>query len=67
MSERMSKNVFLIVYGLIVITLLMMSSGCSIQFGDYERYKEVHRGGMCDEKTSQEDYYVNCHNCDEID
>ena len=33
MSEKMSKNVFLIVYGLIVITMLMMSScGSSKQF-----------------------------------
>ena len=51
----------------VVLGVVCMLSSCGIQFGDYQRYKEVHRGGMCDEKVSQEDYYVDCENCDEVD
>ena len=52
---------------IIVSVFLMCFSSCGIQFGDYERYKQVHKSSMCQEEVTQEDYYVNCCNCDEID
>ena len=51
----------------LIVGVVCMMSSCGIQFGNYERYKEVHRGGTCQEEVTQEDYYVNCENCDEID
>ena len=45
-------------------------SSCGIQFGNYERWKEIHRGGTCE--VDERDYeftsaYNKCENCDEID
>ena len=46
---------------------VILFSSCGIQFGDYERYKEVHRNNICQEEITQEDYYADCENCDEVD
>jgi len=53
----------------IIVGVVCMMSSCGIQFGNYERWKEVHGGGTCQEKVTQDDYYatINCENCDEID
>ena len=51
----------------IIVGVVSMMSSCGIQFGNYERYKEVHRGGTCKDEVTQEDYYVDCENCDEVD
>ena len=54
----------------LIVGVVCMMSSCGIQFGNYERYKEVHRGGTCE--GDERDYeftsaYNNCENCDEID
>ena len=49
---------------------IQIMSSCGIQFGNYERWKEIHRGVTCE--VDERDYeftsaYNNCENCDEID
>ena len=51
----------------VIISVVCMMSSCGIQFGNYERYKEINRNNTCQDEVTQEDYYVNCENCDEID
>jgi len=57
----------------IIVSVVCLMSSCGIQFGDYERWKEIHRGGTCEvEEVDERDYeftsvYNNCENCDEID
>ena len=56
---------------IIVLTVITLAfSSCGIQFGDYDRWKEIHRGGTCE--VDERDYeftsvYNNCENCDEVD
>jgi len=64
MKKIIERNVAEII---IVSVFLMCFSSCGIQFGDYERYKQVNKSSMCQEEVTQEDYYVDCCNCDEID
>ena len=54
----------------IIVGVVCLMSSCGIQFGNYERWKEIHRGGTCE--VDKRDYeftsaYNNCENCDEID
>tara|TARA_R100001163_G_scaffold44545_1_gene33623 strand:+ start:658 stop:846 length:189 start_codon:yes stop_codon:yes gene_type:complete len=57
----------------IIVGVVCLMSSCGIQFGNYERWKEIHRGGTCEvEEVDERDYeftsaYNNCENCDEID
>ena len=57
----------------IIVSVVCLMSSCGIQFGDYERWKEIHRGGTCEvEEVNERDYeftsvYNNCENCDEVD
>ena len=57
----------------IIVGVVCLMSSCGIQFGDYERWKEIHRGGTCEvEEVDERDYeftsvYNNCENCDEVD
>jgi hypothetical protein len=57
----------------IIVSVVCLMSSCGIQFGDYERWKEIHRGGTCEvEEVDERDYeftsvYNNCENCDEVD
>jgi len=56
----------------IIVGVVCLMSSCGIQFGNYERYKEIHRGGTCEEEVTKYDYdyYADCNiceNCDEID
>ena len=51
----------------VIIGVVCMMSSCGIQFGNYDRYKEINRNNTCQDEVTQEDYYVNCENCDEID
>jgi len=47
-----------------------MMSSCGIQFGNYERYKEIHRNNTCQVEDEREYEFIsayNCENCDEID
>lgn len=45
MKKLVERNVAEIVF-ITIITLVMMSS-CGVQFGDYERYREVHGKKTC--------------------
>ena len=45
MKKVVERNVAEIVF-ITIITLVMMSS-CGVQFGDYERYREVHGKKTC--------------------
>ena len=54
----------------LIVGVVCMMSSCGIQFGNYERWKEIHRGGTCE--VDERDYeftsaYNKCENCDEID
>ena len=57
----------------LIVSVVCLMSSCGIQFGNYERWKEIHRGGTCEvEEVTQYDYdyYTDsniCENCDEID
>ena len=57
----------------IIVGVVCLMSSCGIQFGNYERWKEIHRGGTCEveevEELTQDEYYssLDCMNCDEID
>ena len=53
----------------IIVGVVCMMSSCGIQFGNYERWKQVNKPNMCKEEVTQNDYYatINCENCDEID
>ena len=61
MTKIVERNLAeLIVIGVFVTVFL---SSCGLQFGNYERYKQVNRSGMCQEvkkdcciKTAQEVY-----------
>jgi hypothetical protein len=50
----MKKNTILI--GLILVGIL---SSCGIQFGNYERYKKVHRSSMCSSEMEELEKSVN--------
>ena len=59
---------------IITLGLVGLMSSCGIQFGDYERYKEINRKCWVADDGSKhtgqvEDYYyeASCENCDEID
>ena len=58
---------------IIVLTVITLAfSSCGIQFGDYDRWKEIHRGGTCEvEEVDERDYEFTsaygCENCDETD
>ena len=55
---------------IIGVFLMVFLSSCGIQFGNYERWKEVHNSDLCKNEISQEDIYTsndNCENCDEVD
>ena len=54
---------------IITLGLVGLMSSCGIQFGNYERWKQVNKPSMCQEEVTQDDYYatINCENCDEID
>ena len=41
-----------------IVTLVMMSS-CGVQFGNYERYKKVHRSSMCSSEMEELEKSVN--------
>ena len=53
----------------LIVGVVCMMSSCGIQFGNYERWKQVNKPSMCQEEVTQDDYYatINCENCDEID
>lgn len=54
----------------VIIGVVCMMSSCGIQFGNYERYKEINRNNTCqfeDEKEYEFTSAYNCENCDEID
>ena len=53
----------------LIVGVVCMMSSCGIQFGNYERWKQVNKPSMCQEEATQDDYYatINCENCDEID
>jgi len=57
----------------IIVSVVCLMSSCGIQFGNYERWKEIHRGGTCEvEEVDEREYeftsvYNNCENCDEVD
>ena len=44
----------------IIVGVVSLMSSCGIQFGNYERYKEIHRGGTCSIKETTDElmYYV---------
>tara|TARA_R110002020_G_C16105795_1_gene759086 strand:+ start:357 stop:626 length:270 start_codon:yes stop_codon:yes gene_type:complete len=59
MKKIVERNMAEIVF-ITIVTLVMMSS-CGVQFGNYERYKKVHRSSMCSEINKSVDeleYYV---------
>ena len=53
----------------LIVSVVCLMSSCGIQFGNYERWKQVNKPSMCQEEVTQDDYYatINCENCDEID
>ena len=67
MKKLLEQNLAAII---VLIVFALAFSSCGIQFGNYERWKEIHRGGTCE--VDERDYeftsaYNNCENCDEID
>ena len=68
MTKIIEKNLAeLIVVG--VFTLCFFSS-CGIQFGNYERWKEVYGNDTCQVDEREYEFTTlnnNCENCDEID
>jgi hypothetical protein len=60
----------------VLLGIVTLMSSCGIQFGDYNRWRQVHGNkGMCQneveevEEMTQEEFYssLDCENCDEID
>ena len=62
----------------LTLGVVALFSSCGIQFGNYERYKQVHKSNMCqnelkkEKELTQDEYYdylvtTGCENCDEID
>ena len=53
----------------IIVSVVCLMSSCGIQFGDYDRWKEIHRGGTCevDERDYEFTSAYGCENCDETD
>jgi len=55
----------------VVLGIVTLMSSCGIQFGDYERWKEINQKNTCqiDEREYEfiSAYEGQCHNCDEID
>ena len=44
----------------LIVGVVCMMSSCGIQFGNYERYKQIHRNNTCSVKEITDDlmYYV---------
>ena len=54
----------------LIVGVVCLMSSCGIQFGNYERYKEIHRNNTCEVDEREYEFtsaYNNCENCDEID
>ena len=57
----------------LILGVVVLLSSCGIQFGDYNRWKQVHGNkGMCQNEVDEREYeftsaYNGCENCDEID
>jgi len=68
MTKIVERNLAeLIVIGVFITVFL---SSCGLQFGNYERWKEIHGKPECKTELSQENMYTSthdCHNCDETD
>jgi hypothetical protein len=52
----------------IIVGVVCMMSSCGIQFGNYERYKQLNRPSMCQEDQREYEFTSahECENCDEI-
>ena len=52
-----------------IVGVVCLMSSCGIQFGNYDRWKEVHGGSTCevDEREYEFTSAYRCENCDETD
>ena len=55
---------------IITLGLVGLMSSCGIQFGDYERWKDMHGEHNCQVDEREYEFtsaYGDCENCDEVD
>jgi len=52
----------------LIVSIVCLMSSCGIQFGNYERWKQINRPSMCqvDEREYEFTSAHECENCDEI-
>ena len=53
----------------LIVGVVCLMSSCGIQFGNYERYKQLNRPSMCQEDEREYEFTsaYSCENCDETD
>tara|TARA_Y100001938_G_scaffold132687_1_gene191226 strand:+ start:597 stop:806 length:210 start_codon:yes stop_codon:yes gene_type:complete len=69
MKKLLEQNLAAVI---VLIVFALAFSSCGIQFGNYERWKEVYGNDSCQTIIDEREYeftsaYNNCENCDEVD
>ena len=67
MKKVLEQNLAAII---VLIVFAIAFSSCGIQFGDYERWKDMHGEHNCQVDEREYEFtsaYGDCENCDEVD
>tara|TARA_A100001201_G_scaffold218_2_gene607 strand:+ start:437 stop:616 length:180 start_codon:yes stop_codon:yes gene_type:complete len=55
---------------ILILGVAVLFSSCGIQFGNYEKWKQINKPSMCQVDEREYEFtsaYNGCENCDEID